>query len=299
MPPSVAVVLHKKKVRPKARAQLRAALVDAGVDEPLWYEVPKSRKARKKARKASKEGADVVIAWGGDGTVQRCVDALAGRDTALAIIPAGTSNLLARSFDIPTDARDALEVALSGARRTIDTGSVNGEAFAVVAGAGLDALLVEEADSEIKSRFGRAAYVYAGLKNIAMDAFEVDVQVDGERAFRGECTSVFVGNLREAVGGFELSETAEPDDGVLEVGIITAEGPLQLIRTAARALLRSADESPHVTTTEGTSVVLQFDRPVPYELDGGERDPARLLEIDVQPGSLTVCVPGTSGDRAP
>ncbi len=288
--PTVAVVLHKKKVRGKGRAAVREVFRAAGADL-LWYEVPKSRKARKKARKAVKKGADVVVAWGGDGTVQRCVDALAGRDAALAVIPAGTSNLLATALGLPDDPADAARVALEGPRRTFDTGSVNGEHFAVVAGAGLDALLVADADSELKSRFGKAAYVYSGLKHLGEDAFEADVEVDGERIFRGRATSVLVANLPEGVGGFELSEASRSDDGVLEVGVVTAEGPLQLVRTAARALLGSADTSPHLTTSDGASVVVQLGRAVPYELDGGEREPARHLEIEVHPRSITVCVP--------
>lgn len=289
--PKVAVVLHKKKVPAKARAKVRAALDAAGVTDPIWYEVPKSRKARKVAKKAVKEGAEVIIAWGGDGTVQRCVDAVAGKDVALAIIPAGTSNLLATALDIPEAAEDALQVALTGGRRTMDTGSVNGEHFAVVAGAGLDALLVADADSELKGRIGRAAYVYSGIKNLAMAAFEVDVHVDGERVFRGACTTVLVANIREAVGGIELSEESRPDDGIVEIGLITAEGPLQLIRTAARALVGNAEDSPYVRTERGASVVIQFGEAVVYELDGGEREPTRMLKVKVHPKSLTVCVP--------
>jgi len=290
--PKVAVVLHTKKVRPTDREAVREALAAGGVRDPLWYEVPKSRKARKRAKKAAKKGADVVVAWGGDGTVQRCVDALAGRDVALAIIPGGTSNLLAKALQIPEDPADAIGVALAGHRQVLDTGTANGEHFAVVAGAGLDALVVEATDSDLKEKLGRAAYLIKGAGALDMDPFEVDVEVDGERAFRGRATSVFVGNAREAVGGLSLSDEAEPDDGVMEVGVVTAEGPMQIIRTAARALLRKAEDSPHVTTTNGTSVVLQFGRAVPYELDGGEREPTRLLEIEVRPETLTVCVPG-------
>ena len=290
--PKVAVVLHTKKVPAKERATIRAALEKAGVTKPVWHEVPKSRKARKLAKQAAKDGADVVIAWGGDGTVQRCVDAVAGRKgVALAIIPAGTSNLLATALEIPEDPEEALRIALGGGRRTMDTGSVNGEHFAIVAGAGLDALLVADADSEMKSRIGRAAYVYTGIKNANMSAFEVDVHVDGERVFRGAATTVLVANTREAVGGIELSEGSTPDDGIVEVGVVTAEGPLQLIRTAARALIGNAEDSPFVHTEQGASVVFQFGEPVVYELDGGERKAARTLEVEVHPKSLTVCTP--------
>lgn len=290
--PKVAVILHKKKVPAKERASIRAALEEAGITTPLWFEVPKSRKARKLAKKAAKQGAEIVFAWGGDGTVQRCVDAVAGKKkVALAIIPAGTSNLLARALELPEAPEEALQVGLTGGWRVMDTGSVNGEHFAIVAGAGMDALLVADADSDMKSRIGRAAYVYTGIKNANMAAFEVDVHVDGERAFRGACTTVLVANTREAVGGIELSEESRPDDGVMEVGIVTAEGPLQLIRTAARALVGNAEDSPFVHTEQGASVVFQFGEPVVYELDGGERKAARTLELKVHPKSLTVCVP--------
>lgn len=288
--PTVAVVLHRKKVRAKARAAVREALAVTGA-EVLWYEVPKSRKARKKARKAVKKGADIVFAWGGDGTVQRCVDALAGRDAALAVVPAGTSNLLATALGIPDDPVEAVRVGLDGGRRRLDTGTVNGEHFAVVAGVGLDALLVRDADRELKGRIGRAAYVYSGLKNLGMEAFEADVEVDGARVFRGRATSVLVANTREAIGGLELTEASAPDDGVVEVGVVTADGPLQLVRTAARVLLTGAETSPHVSTSDGASVRVRLGRAVPYELDGGERDPARLLEVRVRPRSITVCVP--------
>lgn len=289
--PTVAVVLHKKKVAPKARGKLRRSLSDAGFPDPLWYEVPKSRKARKKVKKAVKKGADLVIAWGGDGTVQRCLDGVAGRDVALAVIPAGTSNLLARALRIPAKPQDALKVALDGDRRTLDTGTVNGEHFAVVAGAGLDALLVRDANSGLKAAVGRVAYVWTGLQHVDMDPFEVQVEVDGDTVFQGKSTSVLVGNTKEAVGGIELLEDAEPDDGVLEVGIITADGPIQWIRTAARALVGNAEDSPFTRTAQGASVVLTFDRPVVYEVDGGEREPVERLEIDVHEQSLTVCVP--------
>ena len=72
-----------------------------GVDDPLWFEVPKSRKAPKRVRAALDAGADLVIVWGGDGMVQRCIDALAGSDAAIAIIPAGTANLFASNLGIP------------------------------------------------------------------------------------------------------------------------------------------------------------------------------------------------------
>src|SRR5439155_8624788 len=76
----IAVIAHRGKNLGGGLAELRRLLADEGYDAPPWYEVPKSRKAPKKARKARDGGADLVLGWGGDGMVQRCVDALAGSD---------------------------------------------------------------------------------------------------------------------------------------------------------------------------------------------------------------------------
>ncbi len=294
--PTVAVVVHTKKVHGDALSRLRAALEADGHPDPLWYEVPKSKRARKRARTAVERGADLLVVWGGDGTVQRCVDAVAGRDIALVVIPAGTSNLLADALGIPDDPDEAVQVGLHGDRRTLDTGTVNGEHFAVVAGAGLDALLVRDADSGLKRALGRAAYAFTGVKNLGVEAVGVEVEIDGRRAFRGASTCVLVGNTRRAVGGLEVFEASEPDDGVLEVGVVTAEGPVEWIRAATRAVVGSAEDSPFVETGRGRAVVVRFERPVPYELDGGDRKPARTLRIAVVPRSLTVCVPRGQGD---
>ncbi len=94
----VAVVAHSSKSFGGGLPELRRILASEGVTDPLWYEVEKSRRAPKFARRAAAKGIDVLFVWGGDGTVQRCVDAVAGTDTAVAILPAGTANLLAENL---------------------------------------------------------------------------------------------------------------------------------------------------------------------------------------------------------
>src|SRR5918995_1752773 len=154
---TVAVVAHQKKSLGGGLDQLRTLITEYGVDELLWYEVPKSRKAPKKARTALKEGADLVIVWGGDGMVQRCVDALAGSGVPVGIIPAGTANLLAHNLGIPEDLAEAVRIAFHGRRRALDLGKLNGEHFAVMAGVGFDADMINDADRDAKDRLGRLA----------------------------------------------------------------------------------------------------------------------------------------------
>ena len=148
----VAVVAHSGKSLGGGLPELREVLAREGVTDPLWHEVTKSRKAPKRARRALRDGAEVIFVWGGDGMVQRCVDALAGTQAVVAILPAGTANLLASNLGIPADLAEAVWVGLHGDRRPLDTGSVNGEHFAVMAGAGFDASMIKRADRGMKDR---------------------------------------------------------------------------------------------------------------------------------------------------
>ena len=112
---SVAVVAHQNKTLGGGLAELREVLADRGFPGPIWYEASKSSEVPRLARRAMTEGADLLFVWGGDGTVQRCVDAVAGQQVSLAILPAGTANLLANNLQVPIDLRVAVDIGLHGA----------------------------------------------------------------------------------------------------------------------------------------------------------------------------------------
>ena len=153
---SIAVLAHSAKTFDGGLPQLRRTLAGYGFADPPWVEVMKAKKIPKQARRLRDEGADLIFVWGGDGTVQRSLDALAGSGVHVAILPAGTANLFASNLGIPKDLEEAVRVGLHGARRTIDVGKINGEHFGVMAGAGLDALMIRDADGGLKDRIGRA-----------------------------------------------------------------------------------------------------------------------------------------------
>jgi diacylglycerol kinase (ATP) len=290
----VAVVANPAKSLGGGLLELRRVLERAGVADPLWYEVAKSRKAPAALEQALAEGAELVFAWGGDGLVQRCIDALAGSDIPLGVLPAGTSNLLATNLELPADIADAVAAGLSGDRRRIDVGRFNGERFAVMAGSGIDAAMIRDADRGLKDRLGRVAYVWAGLKNLRSDPFVANVKVDGVSWFKGDVTCVLIGNLGGLFEGIEVFGDAQPDDGKLEVGVITAEGFAQWARTAARTVVAAADTSPFVQATRGQSVKVKLDRKVLYELDGGDRSRTKSFKVKVEPAAVTLCVPRSS-----
>src|ERR1700677_238583 len=227
----VAVVAHAGKSFGGGLPELREILAREGVTDPLWYEVNKSRRAPKYARRAAAKGVDVLFVWGGDGSVQRCIDAVAGTGAAVSILPAGTANLLAENLEVPHDLAEAVQVGLHGDRRRLDTGSVNGERFTVMAGPGFSDRHVSRRERGTKGRLGRAAYVVTGIRNLGARRVRTTVEVDGERFFKGKVSCVLTANVGKILGGVEAFPQAQPDDGRLELGVVTARNPVQWART--------------------------------------------------------------------
>jgi diacylglycerol kinase (ATP) len=287
----VAVIAHRGKTLDGGLPELRRVLERRGLTDVFWREVGKSRFAPEQVRRALAEDVDLIYVWGGDGMVQRCVDVVAGSEAAVAIIPAGTANLLATNLGIPKEIDAAVEVGLTGERRSIDVGRLNGECFAVMAGAGFDARMIGDADGGLKERVGRLAYVWTGAKNIRQKPFRAKIVVDGARWYDGEASCILLGNVGKLFGGVEAFEDAHPDDGVLELGVVSADGVKEWAGTIARAVVGTASKSPHAFTTKVHSVRIKLDRKVPYEIDGGDRKKVRKLRVEIQPGAVQICVP--------
>lgn len=292
---NVAVVAHAGKTLGGGLPELRRTLAEAGVAEPIWTEVPKSKRAPAAVAEALEEGAELILAWGGDGMVRRCVNALKDTEVPLAIVPAGTSNLFATHLGIERDIGQAVQVALHGDRRRLDVGCFDGERFAVMAGAGFDAAMIKASD-ELKDWLGRAAYVVGGASKLDSEPFEAKIKIDGTRWYEGPASCILIGNVGELFGGIEVFADARPDDGALDVGVLTSEGPVQLVRAAARTAVGSAEKSPFVRVTQGRKVRVKLDRKVRYELDGGDRKKVKSFKVEVEPGAIAVCVPRGSGN---
>jgi len=293
---SVAVIAHQNKTLGGGLPELRRLLTDRGFSQPIWYEVRKSRKAPAMARKALEKGADLLLLWGGDGTVQRCIDEVAGSAVTVAVLPAGTANLLATNLGVPHDLPAAVDIALYGARRRLDVGVVNGERFAVMAGAGFDAIMMQEADGGLKDRFGRLAYVWTGARASQTRPVKMSVKVDGTSWFKGRASCLLLGNMGTLSGGLTAFPEARPDDGELEIGVVTAEGPVEWARVLTRLATGHADRSKLVHSTRGRKVDVKLGRAVPYELDGGARPPKKRLRAKIEPGVISICVPeGNNG----
>jgi YegS/Rv2252/BmrU family lipid kinase len=289
----VAVIAHGEKTFGGGLPELRRVLDAEGVRTPIWHEVLKSKKAPKQVRRALDAGADLLLVWGGDGLVRRCIDAVGDADVDVAILPAGTSNLFATHFGIPKDVHEAVRIALRGDRRRVDVGRFNGERFATMAGAGFDAAMIRGAE-DLKKRLGRAAYVLSGVRNLRAKSFGATIKVDGSSWFDGPAICVLLGNIGDLFGGVELFPDASVDDGLLDVAVITPQGSLQVARTVLRTALGDPQKSPFVRMTKARKVSAKLDRQVRYELDGGDQKTVRKFTAKVEPAAVTIRVPRTT-----
>jgi YegS/Rv2252/BmrU family lipid kinase len=285
------VVAHAGKTFGGGLPELRRELERQGVGDPLWIEVAKSRYVPKQVKRALSDGVELLLVWGGDGTVQRAADTLAGSETPLAVLPAGTANLLATNLDIPQDIEQAVAIALEGERHRLDLGRLDGEHFAVMAGAGFDAAMIEQADGTLKDRLGRLAYVWTGSQNLRAKPFKAKIEVDGAPWYSGDASCILFGNVGRLFGGVEVFQDARPDDGRLELGVVNADGLVDWTRTLARTAAGHPERSPLVQATTGKKIKVKLNRKVLYEMDGGSRKKTRSFTVEVQPAALTICLP--------
>jgi diacylglycerol kinase family enzyme len=278
------------------RRRIEEAMTGAGWPAPGWYQTTPTDAGYGQARQAIADGAEVVFACGGDGTVMEVIRALVGTDVALAVLPAGTGNLLAANLDLPDDPAAGASVVTEMGRRRIDVGEVEGRYFAVMAGMGFDADMVAAASEGLKARVGAAAYVWSAMHRLRDRPMLVAVRLDDDPPLRRRARTVLVGNVGRLQGGVRLLGAAEPDDGRLDVAIIAPRSLLEWARLAA-AVLRRADRVPRMQVLRAERVEILSNRPQARQLDGNVIVPGRRLEVTVRPSALELCVP--QPDRTP
>ena len=133
--------------------------------------------------------------------------------------------------------------------------------------------------------------MWTGSKNLRAKPFARKIKVDGVGWYKGKASCILLGNVGDLFGGVEAFDDARPDDGLLELGVVTAEGVVQWARTIARTAVGTSSKSPFVQATKARSVKVKLDRKVLYELDGGERTKVKAFKVKVEPGAISVCVP--------
>ncbi|NEN05631.1 hypothetical protein G3T36_07065 [Diaminobutyricibacter tongyongensis] len=322
-----AVVYNPVKVDVhRVKAAVRTAATHAGWREPLWFETTEHELGQSQTREALRQGATLVVAAGGDGTVRAVAEALNGSDASLGILPSGTGNLLARNLNLPlTDLDEACTIAFAGDDRAIDIGLASltrpgggdtQHAFLVMAGLGIDAALIANTNSTLKRHFGWLAYVDGGFRALPKTTkVRVGYSLDGNEEGSALVSTILVANCGSLPGAIELIPDAILDDGELDIAVmqpktwlgwlfiwsrVTWENRVLRRSSLGRSIIRSADRRggrTELTYFRSGSVRLSVDEPEPFELDGDEFGEVLGVDFTVGRQALVVRVPrkGTRG----
>lgn len=275
------------------RRRVEAAARQAGWQTPLWFETTSEDSGREATIRALEAGIDRLIVAGGDGTVRAVSATLAHTEMPLALIPSGTGNLLARNLAIPLDSDAAIDLAFAGEARPIDLVQVTHdhgtERFAVMAGLGLDAEIMDSTSSDLKKVIRSGAYALAAVQHAVPKPFEVSVQIGESEPVQMETVMALMGNVGTITAGMTLFPDAQPDDGLLDLMIAKPTSVVDWTKLGAHVLTgRASGDFP---TFAGASLRIETTEPVPFELDGDTAGTTRHLEACVEQGAVLVVVP--------
>lgn len=180
------------------------------------------------ARVAAERGADLVVAAGGDGTVNQVVNGIVGANAAvrpsLGIVPLGTANDFAKGLQLPPAIADAVRVAVDGMPAEIDVPRVNGRCFINVSTGGFGPDITEAASTKAKQRFGKLAYLFTAVRKLAeLEPMRAAFEADGRVVYEGPFFFFAVGNARHTGGGTPVTPRADYSDARLDLAIVTGE----------------------------------------------------------------------------
>lgn len=275
----------------RERRELAAALLrERGSDvEPMFTQGPGH--ARYLAQAALEEGASLVIAWGGDGTVNETGSALAFRNASLAVIPSGSGNGLARELRIPMAPRAAFAVALDGRDRVMDAGELDGRLFFNVAGVGLDARVAHEFAATGLLRRGFSTYLSISAREIfSFQPEDWAVTLEGE-TIRTRPLLIAIANARQYGNGALIAPDARIDDGQLDVVIVAYRSPWRTLTQIPKLFAGRIASVPGVVMRRVARIEISSGRDLRYHVDGEPFTGKPSIEAHVRPGALRVRVP--------
>ncbi len=267
-----------------ARADLARHVLGRAIDIQI---TERAGHAEELARQAAAQHYDVVFAWGGDGTINEVARALASTDTALALVPAGSGNGLARALGVPLRSAAALAHAIDRPARRIDAGSLGGRFFVNIAGVGLDA--------EVAARFARRgtrrgalAYVSIALRaGLRYRPIEHTIRLAGDRV-TARPLIVALANSPQYGNGAIVAPRASVDDGFLDLVIVHDRSVAARLASARHLFTRTLDRAAGVMMRQVTEVTIEANMPLTFHADGEAFEGGTRLEGFVYPGVLKI-----------
>jgi len=234
---------------------------------------------------------ELVVAVGGDGTVNEVASAIAGSNTALGIIPYGSGNGLSRFLGIPMDAEKAIKTLNNWNLQSIDAAKANGEWFFNMAGMGFDAHISEVFSHEEKRGF--STYIKSSFREIVKykpDTYHIEI--DGVK-YEREAFMLSLANSSQYGNNAHVSPSASVQDGLIDVCVIKPFPLWRFLEMGIRMFTKTAGSSKYVEIIKGRHIVIKRDHPGPMHLDGEPRIAGTGVEINVMPASLKIITGNT------
>src|SRR5262245_32744083 len=255
----------------------------------------RSGHARELAAASASANVDLVIVWGGDGTINEVGAALIGSNTTMGLVPAGSGNGLAAALGAPRDPLAALTAAFDGATRAIDAGTMAGQPFFNIAGIGFDARIARLFNERGAGRRGPLPYVLIGIREgCRYPGAEYSVDLDGDRR-RVRALLIAFANGREYGMGARIAPLAELDDGLLDATIVEYRPLVARFWDARLLAMGTAHRARSVSTKRVTHAVIEPDGTMEFHVDGELGVAERRIEVKIMPAALKVRV--AQGDR--
>ncbi|WP_255414979.1 diacylglycerol kinase [Cohnella sp. AR92] len=241
---------------------------------------------------AIERGYDMIIAAGGDGTLNEVVNGISGQERRppIGVLPMGTTNDFARANGIPKRWQDAVDLIVRRHTRPVDVGVANGKYFLYMAGGGFLTDLSYEVPSKMKTMIGQFAYYVKGFEKIVnFRPTSLRISAEGVGTFDGEYMLFFVANSQSIAGFERLAPHAKIDDGLLDVILVKKCNLAEMIRIASLAVKGEHLNDSHIVHFQTSQLTVTADDRVQLNLDG-EFGGTLPLELSVLPSHISVVV---------
>jgi len=245
--------------------------------------------ATKITREATKEGFQVIVSLGGDGTASEVISGLVGSDSALGIISCGTGNDFARSLGVPTNIEQAVNTVLTGKRCKIDIGWEKDQVFANIASIGFSCEVTRRANA-MKRLKGSLAYLTATYKTLSLlKAEQTRIELDDE-IIETKVVSVTISNMKYAGGGMVFAPNAILDDGLFDICIVREIGKVSFALTFPQMYSDAGAKHSALSRHRSSTVKIFTERELNKMFDGNINGKTPL-EAKVLPKAIDVLVP--------
>jgi diacylglycerol kinase (ATP) len=244
------------------------------------------------ARAAAQSGVDLVMVYGGDGTVMECASGLVGSQTPLAILPGGTANVMARELGLPLDLVEAATLAINPQSRIrcVDMGQVGEQTFLLRAGIGFEAEMVEGADRELKDRLGMLAYGLSALQTLADPPLaRYRLSLDGEEEEYDGLACVVANSGNMGAADIVLSKRTDISDGLLDVFVVTKSDLPSLVSLVA-SVVSGRPDPPALKQWQVREVTIESEPIQTVQLDG-ELIGQTPVTMKILPEAVQVIIP--------